>query len=381
MNQKIRLFLKKSYLCLNDKTIKTRFFFDGEYARWEKFNADRKTTASFIEKNAKEQKIFYLVPGVKISGGIAVVFQHANGLLQRGYDVKILSLNNSNDGSWFPNQEVEILPYSQTQEILESDEADVLIATAYSTAFSVDMSKAKRKLYFVQSDESRFFPEDAELTKKIKKTYELPLEYVVAVSWLQEWLKKEFGQDAHCVPNGLDLNMFHKTEAIEPKANKIRILIEGGINISYKGMDDAYAVVKDLDCELWIVSNNGKPRRDWKYDRFFENVSLQDMPKIYSSCDILLKMSKVESFCYPPLEMMACGGVAVIRRVTGIEEYAVDGENCLIVEDIESAKKAIERLISDESLRNKLITTGLETTKKWDWNNSIDLLEKSIIKH
>lgn len=381
MNYTLRSFLKKCYLYTNDKTIKTRFFFDGEYARWKKFDANEKTVIKSVnEKKGKEQKIYYLVPGVKISGGIAVIFRHANRLLEKGYDVKILSLNNNNDGSWFPNQKVEIVPYSQTKKILKSEDLDVLIATAYSTAFTVDMANAKRKMYFVQSDESRFFPEDKSLTEKIKKTYELPLEYIVAVFWLQEWLKNEFGHDAHYVPNGLDLNVFYKTEPIKPKTNRARVLIEGGINISYKGMDDAYAAVKDLDCELWIVSNNGKPKKGWRYDKFFENVPFGDMAKIYSSCDILLKMSKVESFCYPPLEMMACRGISVIKRVTGIEEYAKDSENCLIVEGIESARKALERLINDKSLGEKLIKNGYKTARALGWEKSIDLLEKVIRK-
>lgn len=381
MNRKIKTLVKKIYLHLNDKTIKTRFFFDGEYERWKKFNNERSFKDVVINNNAKNSKcVYYLVPGVKISGGIAVIFQHANRLLNRGYDVKILSLNNFNDGSWFPNQKVKIIPYSETRNIFKSGKIGILIATAYSTAFTVDMANAKRKLYFIQSDESRFFPEDKELTDKIKKTYELHLEHVTMAKWIQKWLKDEFGQDSSYVPNGIDLDVFKKTEPICPKGEKTRVLIEGAINVPFKGMDDAYAAVKDIDCELWIVSNNGKPRSNWKYDRFFENVPYGEMAKIYSSCDILLKMSKVESFCYPPLEMMACGGSVVIKDVSGIEEYAINEENCLIVNDVKSAKLSLERLMNDLELKNKLIGNGLETVKSWNWDYSIDLLEKVINK-
>lgn len=376
MKYKLRSFLKKCCLYANDKTIKTRFSFDAEYKRWEKFNLNRG-----VQKKVtidKKPNIYFLIPGARISGGIAVVLQYANRLMSKGYNIKILSLSSRNNAEWFPGQKVEILPYKEIKEILKSGEIDILIATAYSTAFIVDMANAKRKLYFVQSDESRFFPEDIELTKKIKKTYQLPLEYVTTVSWLRDWLKKEFGRDSFYVPNGLDLNIFHKTEPIEPKKDKIRILIEGGINIPYKGMEDAYEAVKDLDCELWIVSNNGKPKKGWRYDRFFENVPFVDMPRIYSSCDVLLKMSKVESFCYPPLEMMACGGVAVIKKVTGIEEYAVDGKNCLIVYDIKTAREAIKKIINDTRLRDNIIIGGCLTSEEWGWekgiNNFLDII-------
>lgn len=375
----MRLFLKKCYLWLNDKAIKTRFFFDGEYARWKKFNEKGRMSNNFIDtKSGKEQKIYYLVPGVKISGGIAVILHHANELLKRGYDAGILSLNNVNNTDWFPNQKVKIFPYRETKKILKSGDINILIATGYSTAFTVDMAKARRKLYFVQSDESRFFPEDKNLCEKIRETYALPMEYLTMAHWIQDWLKKEFGHDSAYVPNGIDLSIFKKAEPLELKVRRLRVLIEGAINIPYKGMEDAYSTVKNLDCELWIVSNNGKPKKGWKYDKFFENVPLSQMPKIYSSCDILLKMSKVESFCYPPLEMMACGGVSVIRKVTGIEEYAVDGDNCLIVEDIQSAKNAVQKLIDDKKLREKLIESGYKTAREWEWDQSIGLLEKFI---
>ena len=37
-------------------------------------------------------KIVYFIPGVGVSGGIAVVCQHANRLLQRGHQVYLVTL-------------------------------------------------------------------------------------------------------------------------------------------------------------------------------------------------------------------------------------------------------------------------------------------------
>ena len=61
------------------------------------------------------------------------------------------------------------------------------------------------------------------------------------------------------------------------------------------------------------------------------------------SCDVLIKMSRVEGFFMPPLEMMACGGTVLTGKVTGYNEYVVDGYNGLVVEqgDVESAKKKL----------------------------------------
>jgi len=377
----IKTVLKKIFLFTNDKTIKTRFFFDGEYKRWQKFDENRnENDAIKIENLGGDKNIFFLVPGAAISGGIAVVFQHANRLLEKGYSVKILSLNNKNNGSWFPNQKVEIIPYREAKKILQSEKIDILIATSYSTAFTVDVAKARRKIYFVQSDESRFFPENPRLCEVIKKTYTLPIEYITEAKWIQKWLKDEFGHESHYVPNGIDLELFKKVEPIAPKSNKPRILIEGSINVPFKGMDEAYAAVKDLECELWIVSNNGKPKKGWKYNRFFESVPYGKMNEIYSSCDIFLKMSKVEGFFGPPMEAMACGCAVVVGKVTGFDEYIKDDYNALVVEqgDIEGARKAVKRLIEDIDLRKRLIENGYRTAREWSWNNSVVTLEKII---
>lgn len=377
----IKTVLKKIFLFTNDKTIKTRFFFDGEYKRWQKFDENRnENDAIKIENLGGDKNIFFLVPGAAISGGIAVVFQHANRLLEKGYSVKILSLNNKNNGSWFPNQKVEIIPYREAKKILQSEKIDILIATSCSTAFTVDMAKARRKIYFVQSDESRFFPENPKLCEIIKKTYTLPIEYMTEAKWIQKWLKDEFGHESHYVPNGIDLELFKKVEPIVPKSNKLRILIEGSINVPFKGMDDAHAAVKNLGCELWIVSNNGKPKKDWKYNKFFESVPYGKMNEIYSSCDIFLKMSRVEGFFGPPMEAMACGCAVVVGKVTGFDEYIKDDYNALVVEqgDIEGARKAVKRLIEDIDLRKRLIENGYRTAREWSWNNSVVTLEKII---
>jgi len=77
------------------------------------------------------------------------------------------------------------------------------------------------------------------------------------------------------------------------------------------------------------------------------------------------------------LEMMACGGAVVVGKVTGIEEYIVDGYNAIVVEqgDIKGARDAIKRLIEDDKLRLQLSENGKETAKQWRWESTIDLLE------
>ena len=79
---------------------------------------------------------------------------------------------------------------------------------------------------------------------------------------------------------------------------------------------------------------------------------------------------------------MACGGTTVIGKVTGIDEYIVDGYNALVVEqgDIQGAHNALKKLIENEKLRNELIENGKKTVEKFRWEPSIDILENVFFK-
>lgn len=80
------------------------------------------------------------------------------------------------------------------------------------------------------------------------------------------------------------------------------------------------------------------------------------------------------------MEAMACGCAVVVGKVTGYDEYIVDGYNALVVEqgDVDGARKVVERLMNNPELREQLIANGLETVKKWNWDHSTDLFEKVI---
>jgi glycosyltransferase involved in cell wall biosynthesis len=326
-----------------------------------------------------KRSVAFFIPGQGISGGIMVVCQHANRLIRKGYAVVLIN-NNPNDPfklDWVPNLLPKVIPIDKIDQDID---IAIAIATHWSTAYTVRNFPAKRKLYFVQSDETRFNPPCSEEVETARKTYAFDFEFVVIARWLREWLQDNFGKSAHYVPNGLDSSIFYPDKPLTPKGDKLRVLLEGPIDVPSKGMEEAFQVADGIDCEVWCVSTFGRPKSNWKCDRFFKNVSQEMMRKIYSSCDVLVKMSKVEGFFMPPLEMMACGGTVITGKVTGYDEYIVDGYNALVVEegDVESAREKLILLINDRNLLHRLIKGGLETVKNWTWEYSNDQLEKII---
>ncbi len=319
----------------------------------------------------KPKKIVFILPGVGISGGVAVVFKHALALMEAGHDVTIVNIGVEQKCDWFPDNSIPIVHGSDERDYL-FDNIDLLFATGWSTVEWLERYRAKRKLYFVQSDERRFVDEYG-LKQKIHNEYKTPCEYVTIARWLKAMLKDEFGHEAAYVPNGIDLKALYPGSPLSPKCGpRLRVLIEGPITIPFKGMADAHAAIATLDCDIWIVSSSGRPPPHWRYNRFFEAVPFTGMREIYASCDIFLKMSRIEGFGLPPLEAMACGCAVVIGRVEGCDEYAKNGYNAIVVDqgNIEAAKCAVQHLINDQALRQKLVTNGFQTARQWTWENA-----------
>jgi glycosyltransferase involved in cell wall biosynthesis len=339
---------------------------------------ERQAKATYRRKSRLTPTIAYLIPGTGISGGIAVILEHVNRLRRAGYDVFMISQDNQDSIPWWPGNEVPIVPFDTRHRYL-LEGIDTLVATGWTTVRMLDQVAARRKLYFVQSDERRF-DDSPDFKREVHETYlRRDVEYVTMAGWICRWLKQEFGHNCDYVPNGIDVHRFRDVQPLAAKGRKVRILLEGPIVIPFKGMAEAAAAVADCgDCEVWIVSSAGRPQPGWRCDRFMEAVPHGDMAAIYASCDILLKLSRVESFSYPPLEMMATGGSVVVQDVTGLEEYAVDGENCLIVSDVDTARKAIRRLIDDPALRARLGAAGRATAAGMGWDRSMPSLLRSV---
>jgi glycosyltransferase involved in cell wall biosynthesis len=189
--------------------------------------------------------------------------------------------------------------------------------------------------------------------------------------WCQEWLKKRFNKESKYASNGIDLELypFRKRNF----KGKIKILIEGDSRSEYKNTDEAFRVVDKLDSdkfEIHYLSYRKEPKDWYRVDKFYNRIPPEEVGKVYAECDILLKTSILESFSYPPLEMMATGGVSVVVPNGGNAEYLIDRKNCLLYEqgNIDGAVSCIEEILSNDKLRNELIENGIKTANSYKWS-------------
>jgi glycosyltransferase involved in cell wall biosynthesis len=340
----------------------------------EKYNslATGNRLANHINSFANKH-IGFVLPSLQISGGIYVVLEHASFLQDSGWDVDLLIPQTNLNFVEFKGHKFNSISLDNT---VISAQYDVLVATFYSTLFIVlNYSKAKRKLYLVQGYETDFFSYGNINRGEVEKTYSIPfgVEYITISKWCETWLREKYGQKPLFAPNGIDLNLFveHKRDL---NKTKIRILIEGDNLSPKKNVDESFRIVEKLNknkYEIWYMSYNGEPKKWYRVDKFLSKIPYQKVRNVYEQCDILIKSSYLESFSYPPLEMMATGGFCIIAPNKGNIEYLKDEENCLFYKlgDIQSAIQRIERLISDVQLQQHLYENGLDTSKKREWKN------------
>lgn len=258
---------------------------------------------------------------------------------------------------------------------------DNAVATMWTTvSFLENYANIGKRYYLVQNYETDFYEFGSPLKGFANKNYypRVPVQFLTISKWCEKWLEEKYGHDVRYTPNGIEKNRFkHRKRDF---SGKIRILIEGDCAVYYKNVDESFKIVDKLDpqkYEIWYMSYNAKPKSNYRVDRFLHQVPYEKVPKVYQQCHILLKTSFLESFSYPPLEMMATGGYSVVVPNDGNKEYLVDGENCLLYPcgEIDKAVEAIERICNDERLREKLYEGGVKTAEMHDWR----IIKKDII--
>jgi len=330
------------------------------------------------------RNIAFVLPTTDISGGINVIFKHAEILRKRGWDVSLIDTIDKKSLKKAQKQYAYRLDISGYNVITECKTEivahfDTMVATLWST---LDYIKAyentNNRLYFVQNYETDFYPWGSGKSRFLANaTYsdQTDIKYVTMSLWCKSWLWDRFVKDSKYASNGIDLAFYPRHG--RDFSGRIKILVEGDSKSEYKNTDEAFRIIEKLDPSKFEVSylSYRKEPKDWyRVDHFYNRIPWENVGEIYAQCDILVKTSLLESFSYPPLEMMATGGLSVVVPNDGNVEYLRDGENCLFYEqgNIEDGVAKVKMLVEDKHLRGRLIEGGLKTAKDYEWSKRED---------
>ena len=318
-----------------------------------------------------------------ISGGSYVIFEHALHLMNRGWEVTIVTLTPVSEitNRWHPA--LDRLHFS-TFENVAGTRFDLAVATWWKTVYELEHIDANQYCYFVQSIESWFYPdEDAAVRNLVNSTYLLPLPGITEARWIRAHLETQFGRHFHLAANGCRKDLYNETgPAVSARVDgRLRVLVEGQLGVDFKNVARTIDLVRRSKAdEIWLLTISPIERYPG-VDRVFSRLPVSECPAVYRSCDVLVKLSYVEGMFGPPLEMFHCGGTAIVYDVTGHDEYIVSGDNALVVAigDEAAAVAAIDQLKADPALLAGLSRGARKTAALWpDWEESSSRFEQAL---
>lgn len=366
-------------------------------------------------------KITFILPYVNLTGGIKILFEHANRLAVRGHRVTIVypgklfhgdnyeisteswrwhaidvplrqlkyglfvSLLGKTEAEWFPLDPQVTLRRTPDLSARFIPDSDIIIATAPETVNWVATYPDTKgiKVHLAQDYEVWYLPE-----KFVDSTFAHPEIHLITIgTWQKKLYEERFQRHVEAIiPDGVDTARFNaenKRYADDPK-DLVRVLLSYH-HAAYKGMADGLAAIEQArkaGLAIQIVAFGVHPLKDDMPSdiEYHQNIAEADLPDLYRSCDIFLWPTHREGFGLPPLEAMACGTPVVGTDAGAMPDFMKDGKTGYIV-PIKQPKQLGEKLIklaSDPKLREKMGRSAAEEAKKWDWDFQTEKLEQYL---
>lgn len=202
---------------------------------------------------------------------------------------------------------------------------------------------------------------------------------VQAISnFLAKWAKQlGYKRDIEVIPNGVDVERF-KIQDLGFKNKDQTILITTSRLAEKNGIKDIINALKFLPSNIKLkILGVGPLESELKL--LAENLSVEfagfvsqdEIPKHLHDADIFIRPSLSEGMGSSFIEAMAAGLPIIGTPVGGIPDFLTDGETGVFcrINDPKSIAEQVERLMSDNDLRRRLVENGQKlVAEKYDWN-------------
>ena len=340
-------------------------------------------------------------------GGVRVVYEYANRLVDRGHDVKVIHATRlrrfrlnaeSRAISWAKGLAKRVVypivrPRPRWQSIHESvrleyvpdlaaefiPDGDAVFATAWKTADYVagypDCKGAK--FYLVQHCGPWLGPTD-----QIEATWREPFLKVTVSGWLYKKVLAATGSDHDIVtiPVAVDHDIYRVRVPLRSRRKGVAMMWGGA---SFKTPEvglEAISIAKEKHSDLDVAIFGTKAHRPKELPSWMQyrgGLSNAPLAQIYNESRLFVCSSAAEGFALPPAEAMACGCAVASTDCGGIREYAEHEVNALLspAGDPKGLAANITRLLDDGELCERIALSGIERIRSFTWEHSTDLLE------
>src|SRR5437899_11318017 len=108
--------------------------------------------------------------------------------------------------------------------------------------------------------------------------------------------------------------------------------------------------------------------------RFMGFLPIEVLRIFYDGAKVFVFPSLYEGFGLPPLEAMAHGTPVLTSNTSSIPEVVGNAAVMVNPENVFEIMRALERVLIDHSLREKMRQRGYEQVKKFSWKNSAEAI-------
>jgi glycosyltransferase involved in cell wall biosynthesis len=160
---------------------------------------------------------------------------------------------------------------------------------------------------------------------------------------------------------------------------------------NFHGMLEAFTRLKErTDVSLKVIGKAGTTFAEQDFSQLLtESESIKFMGRVDDNTLISLYQNALgfvfpsfyEGFGIPPLEAQSCGCPVIAAEAASMPEVLEDSVLYFDPHNIDSIAAAMERLISDEDLRDSLIIRGDKNITRFSWRSSaekVDAIVRSI---
>lgn len=325
-------------------------------------------------------KIVYLLEDTPMFGGVKVVLQQANLLVERGHEVAVVTPGEA--PSWFPLKAKLIRTPGLDPEDIPA--ADVTVATYWTTLRRAVEGASGEIVHYCQGFEGIYTHNTAE-HEAIAEAYAVPVPAMCVSPHLAELVESRFDRPARVVPQPL-AESWRAAWRFRPRRTP-RILVMSPFEIDWKGVPTALDAVLRLRregfrCRLvrlsqWPLSEAEKTVIE--ADEFHHHVPPPEVPALVRGCDLLMAPSwEQEGFGLPVLEAMASGVPVVASDISSFRAFARDAASLVPVQDSDAFAAAARRILGSPSTWRAHRRAGLAVARGYDASHSATVAEQTL---
>lgn len=337
-------------------------------------------------KTGNNKLINWLIPDFgKGSGGHLNIFRYIKKLEERGYENNICIIGAHHHSSpedakakiasyFFPlNANVvfgtENLPF-----------AFYSFATGWTTAYALKgFGNTVHKLYFVQDFEPYFYAHGSEYDFA-EETYRFGFIGVCAGQWLADTLKENYDMKTFSLGFSYDRELYLPSERREPHIKRVFCYcrpptVRRGLETALLALN---LVGKELPGVKFIFAGWDMSGYEFEHEHLNAGVlSLEELPDLYSQCDVALVLS-FTNLSLLPLELMSCGCAVVSNSGANVEWLLNESNSVITSASPKNLADVIVNLLKDEQRREELINNAKVFASSTCWDSEAEKLVDAL---